>query len=235
MARSDALDALRLAADGWRRREALLTPLQQEARTLLAWLEERPDLEPPLVLAGLDPAVLARPQPAGRRVVLDGAQLFARMPLHAALPRRWLPLAPDHRHLSEQNPVLLLWQDDRAQRLQRCTALALLRHAAAGDAPSLVRILEAKGWPAAAALVTGHADDDSLYVHGSGGVPRELPSPRRMLQAALADDPQALQWLEELAEGGDHWDSGPAAVAVPRELAALPGQRTTVNEWIAKA
>lgn len=238
MVSSQALEALQQAATGWRRREVLADadPLAVERSRLLAWLEERHDLGEPVAFDPLPPRdVLAHPFPAGAPVLLAGDPdpWFVRMPRwsSSAFPQRWLPLEPTEAHLSRQSPQALLWHDDRAERRHRCGAAALLRIAADGEAAALTRILERRGLPAAAALVRRHADSDGLYEIASGGVPRELPSPRRLLRAAFADRPEELIWLAELAAPAD-WSSGPGGLEVPRGEARLPQQPSIPPPWL---
>lgn len=231
---SEALESLREAAQGWRRRQALEMPLQVQARRLLAWLESRPDEEPPTPFERVD---LASPLPAGVRLLLPGdpAPWFTRLRLHSPVQRDWLPREPrEGVHLSRQNPCALIWADDHETRRHHCGALALLQAAAAGDAEALALILKRLGLPAAAALVEKLADGDGIYEHASGGVPRQYPSPRRLLREAFADRPEELRWIEELCDGGDDWDSGPEALPVPRGEALLPGQSPSAPEWLSK-
>lgn len=235
MARSpnpEAFAALQQAALGWRRREVLGSPLQQQHRRLLAWLEARYDLEEPVPF---DRLALAHPQPAGRRLLMPGDPdpWHVRLRLHTSMPAAWLPLQPlDGIHISRTNPVELLWHAEAPERKNHCGALVLLQAAAAGEASALAAILRRLDWPAAAALVERLADGDNLYEFGSGAVPREAPSPRRLLEAAFADRPQELAWLQHLADGGDHWDSGPAGQPVPRGEARLPGHQSPLPHWI---
>ena len=231
---SEALQALQEAAASWRRRQAVEMPLQVQARRLLAWLESRPDLEEPTPFERVD---LASPLPAGVRLLLPGDPVpwFTRLRLHSPVQRDWIPREPrEGTHISRQNPCALIWAEDHETRRHHCGALALLRAAAAGDAEALVPILNRMGLPAAAALVEKLADEDALYEHGSGKVPRRYPSPRRLLREAFADRPQELRWIEELCDGADHWDSGPEALPVPRGEALLPGQTPRAPEWLNK-
>lgn len=209
------------------------SPLATERARLLAWLEERHDLREPLEFARL---AFAQPLPAGQRLLMPGdpEPWFVRMPLRFAFPQRWLSLTPGDAHLTRVSPQGLLWAEERADRRFLCGAAALLRFAADGDADALIQILERRSLPAAAALVRRHADSDGLYEHGSGAVPRELPSPRRLLRAAFADRPVELSWLDELAEGGDDWSSGPGGLEVPRGEARLPGQPSVPPAWLSK-
>lgn len=212
-------------------------PLAVERSRLLAWLDERHDLGEPVAFDPFPPGdVLARAFPAGAPIRLadDPDLWFVRMPLRSAYPQRWLALEPTEAHLSRQSPQALLWSDDLAERRFRCGAAALLRFAADGDAAALTAILERRGLPAAAALVRRHADSDGLYEFASGGVPRELPSPRRLLRAAFADRPEELTWLDELAESAVDWSSGPGGLEVPRGEARLPQQPSIPPPWLLK-
>jgi hypothetical protein len=238
---SEALQALQEAAANWRRRQSIELPLQTHARRLLAWLESRPDLEEPISFERVD---LATPLPAGVRVLLPGqeAPWFTRLRLHSPMQQDWLPRQPrEGIHITRQNPCALIWAEDHATRRHHCGALALVQAAAGADAEALVLILNRMGLPAAAAMVEKLADGidvpqgkapRSLLLYEM--VPRRYPSPRRLLLAAFADRPRELEWIEELCDGAEDWDSGPEALPVPRGEALLPGQSPRAPEWIAK-
>jgi hypothetical protein len=230
----EALEALQQAAHGWRRREALASPLETQRSRLLAWVNSRPDLEEP---TPFDRLALASPLPAGLRVLMPGDPdpWHLRLRLHAPLMATWLPLHPlEGIHISRVSPISLLWSEEPAERAMHCGALALLRNAAGGSGTNLGWILNQLGWPAAAALVKQYQDEDEIYEVGAGRVPTQLPSPRRLLRAAFADRPRELTWLDELCDGGDNWDSGPGALPVPRGEALLPGQQVMPPAWITK-
>lgn len=204
-----------------------------ERQRLLAWVEERHDLQEPIAFEGVD---LSQPLQAGTPLLMAGdpTAWHIRMPSAgaAALPQRWIASVPvEGLHITRQSPQELVWHEDPAERRHRCGALAQLRLAAAGDGECLQAILRANGWGAAAALVERLQDDDGIYEHGSGGVPREAPSPRRLLLAAIGHLPDERQWLEELCEPDD-WDSGEKAHPVPRGEARLPGQPPAPPTWI---
>jgi len=231
-ANSQALEALQQAATGWRRREALASPLDVQRGRLLAWIEQRDDQREPIAFEALK---LSEALPAGLPLLLpnDPVPWFTRLRLHYAIPAAWLPPAPvDGIHISRTAPQSLLWAEDREMRRFHCGALAFLRDAAGGSGPELAWILRQTGWPAAAALVERHLDEDGLYERGAGKVPAELPSPRRLLLAAFGDRPRELQWIRELCDGADDWDSGSAALPVPRGEALLPGQAPTPPAWL---
>ncbi len=229
-----ALEALQLAASSWRRREALASPLEVQRSRLIAWVESRPDQEEPVPF---DRLALESPLPAGLPLLLPGDPdpWFVKLRLHSAVQADWLPLQPlDGIHISRINPIGLLWAEDKGARAAQCGALALLRDAAAGDATALCWILRQTGWPAAAALVEAQADDDGIYEMCAGRVPARCPSPRRLLLAAFGDRPRELEWIQELCDGADDWDSGPEALPVPRLDARLPGDQLMPPNWIAK-
>lgn len=228
--RSDAALALGEAARSWRRRSALLTPLAAEQLKLLAWLNSRPDLQPPIPYEQLDTTL---PQTSGQRVLLvaDPEPWFVRWPL---VGEPWLSFESREKQLTRMNPVLLLWAEDPRERKARCCRAAFLRAAAYGEVDPLANILERLGWPAAAALVRWYGDEDGLYECGAGRAPRELPSPARLLRTVFSEseNPEDLIWLAELCFGGEDWDSGPEALSVPRGTALLPGQALSPPEWI---
>lgn len=232
--RSSTLQALQDAAASWRRRDALASPQEVQRARLLGWLEQRDDQREPVAFEALK---LSEALPAGLPLLLPGDPLpwFTKLRLHCALPAAWLPPAPvDGIHISRVPPQSLLWAEDRETRRFHCGALAFLRDAAAGSGPELAWILRETGWPAAAALVERHQDEDQVYEMGAGRVPVELPSPRRLLLAALGDRLQELQWIEALCDGADDWDSGEGALPVPRGEALLPGQAHPPATWISK-
>lgn len=217
---------------GWRRRDALSTPRAVQAARLLAWLNSRPDHGQPITLEALD---LAQPLPAGTPVLLqnDPEVWFTKLRLHVPVPSAWLPRHPrPDVDISRVSPCALLWHEEAPDRAQRCAELAMLRAAAAGSGPELVTILRNLGWPAAAALVEKHCDEDQLFECGAGRVPIELPSPRKLLQAVFAERELELTWLRELCDGADHWDAGEAALPVPQREAALPGQKAQAPDWL---
>jgi len=182
---------------------------------LIAWLESRPDQREPLPFDQVD---RAQQLEAGRALLLAGdlQPWFVKLRLHGPVMKTWLPRQPlGGVHISRQNPIALLWAEEHEIRRHHCGALALLRDAAAGDGTALAWILRQKGWPAAAALVEAKADEDGIYETGAGRVPVKCPSPRRLLLAAFAHRPQELQWIEELCDGAEDWDSGPEALRVP--------------------
>lgn len=232
---STALEALRAAAAGFRRRSAMAgeSPLAVEISRLMAWLDAGHHLLEPIPYEQID---LTQPLPAGQRVLLAGDKQawHVRMPGagSSALPQRWSP-QPSDRHLTRQCPQELVWHPDRAERRHRCGALATLRFAASGDGDSLIRVLQWRDMPAAAALVRRYVEQDSdrFYALASGGVPREAPSPARLLAAAFADRPEETAWLRELC-APDDWDSGPGGLPVPRGQAVLPGQSPAPATWI---
>lgn len=234
-ANSQALEALQLAASSWRRREALSSPLEVQRSRLIAWVESRPDLEEPVPF---DRLALSSPLPAGLPLLMPGDPLrwHVKLRLHHPVMAAWLPLQPlEGVHVSRQSPIELLWEEEKAYRRAHCGALALLRDAAAGSGPALASILKKTGWPAAAALVERHWDEDQIYEIGAGSqVTAAMPSPRRLLQAAFGDRPRELSWLAELCDGGEHWDSGPGAIPVPRGEALRPGQVPMPPNWIEK-
>lgn len=233
-ANSQALQALQLAAGSWRRREALSSPLEVQRSRLIAWVDSRPDLEEPVAF---DRLALASPLPAGLPLLLPGDPLpwFVKLRLHHPVMAAWLPLQPlDGVHITRQNPIALIWDEEKAHRRAHCGALALLRDAAAGSGPALAWILSKTGWPAAAALVEQLQDEDALYEVGAGLVPKEAPSPRRLLLAAFGERPRELSWISELADGAEDWDSGPGALPVPRGEALRPGQAPMPPNWIDK-
>ena len=194
-----------------------MSPLQVEQSQLLDWLENRPDHQPPIPFEEL---VLASPLQAGQPVLMPGdAQCwYVKLRLHAAVMAAWLPPQPvEQIHISRQNPLQLIWADDSNTRREQCGALALLRDAAAGSAPSLIHILRRTGWREAAALVERYQDEDQIFEMGAGRVPVVLPSPRRLLLAVFRDRPLELAWIEELCDGADDWDSGPRGLPVPTD------------------
>jgi len=232
--RSSTLQALQAAAASWRRRDALACPQEVQRARLLQWLEQRDDQREPLAFEALN---LSGPMPAGLPLPMPGDPVpwFTRLRLHCAIPAAWLPPEPlEGIHISRTAPQSLVWAVDREPRRFHCGALAFLRGAAAGSGPPLVWILKETGWPAAAALVERHQDDDEIYEVGAGRVPHQLPSPRRLLLAALGDRPRELEWIEELCDGADDWDSGEKALPVPRGEAVLPGQAPAPATWIMK-
>jgi len=233
---SSMLDFLRGEASKRRCRDLVETPLAAERQMLLEWIESRPDLWPPITPEELP---RGRHATAGQRILLPGYE----QPLHFRLrlwsrPQTWLPFDLDPPVTSTCNPVALLWSDDPATRKANCGAVALLRYAAAGDGPALCWILEhaRPAWPAAAALVREHWDTDEMYEVGSGLVDAYYPSPRRLLQAALAGYERDLIRLAELADGGVDWhDPEGRDLPVPQGESRLPGEGApSAAEWIKK-
>ena len=229
-----SLQALRDAAASWRRRDALASPQEVQRARLLQWLEQRDDQREPVAFEDLK---LSELLPAGLPLLMPGDPVpwFTKLRLHCAMPASWLPPTPrEGVDITRVPPQSLLWAADRETRRFHCGALAFLRDAAAGSGPALVWILKETGWPAAAALAERYQDEDGIYEQGAGRVPVGLPSPRRLLLAALGDRPPELEWIQELCDGADHWDSGEKALPVPRGEVVLPGQAPTPPTWIDK-
>ncbi|MEY3962876.1 MAG: hypothetical protein RLZZ106_131 [Cyanobacteriota bacterium] len=208
---------------------------------MLAWVEDRPDLGEPLVVDPDDPHQLTRPYACGTPVKLPGdtTTYHLKLRLWSAVPRTWLPLQPELGiHLSTVNPIAdVLWDDDNRVRRLLVRSAATLRYAAAGDAEALAAILNANDLPAAAQLVLDHADGDGAYELAAGStVTKEMPSPRRLLLACAHSERDYLM-LDEIADGALAWDSGPAAIEVPRNVARLPGKAPSAAEtaaWMAR-
>ena len=233
-ANRQALLALQEAAGSFRRRQLLCTPLEAERQLLLEWIEARSDLRDPITPEELPAGYRAT---AGQRLLLPGhpEPRYVRLRGWGRPNPVWLTFDLEE-GTTVTNPVKLLWDEDPATRKAACGAAALLRFAAQGDGPSLVWLLEHTGWPAAAALVRDHWDDDQLYELGSGAVPAHLPSPRRLLQACLRPYEHNLVWLAELCDGGVDWhDPDGRDQEVPRGEARLPGDSApSAAGWIKK-
>jgi len=227
--RQSTFEALRAAAANWSRRDAIATPEGVQRARLKQWLEDRDDQREPIAFEEVD---LARPLPAGTPLLMEGDPLpwFTKLRLHCATPAAWLPLQPlAGLHISRVAPQSLLWHPELSERRHRVGAAVQLRAAAAGDAAALACLLDARGCGAAAALVRRLEDGDGAYEHGSGMVPRDCPSPRGLLLAALGE-PEEREWLDELCDGGDDW---PGAGKPPTGEARLPGQQPAAPDWIA--
>jgi hypothetical protein len=212
-----------------------------ERQRLLAWVEARPDLGEPLVVDPGDPHQLTRPYACGTPVRLpgDGTTYYLKIRLWHAVTQTWLPRQHEvGTHLSHTNPIAdVLWDEDPGVRRLLVRSAATLRYAAAGDAEALAAILNANDLPAAAQLVLEHADADGAYELAAGSsVTQGMPSPRRLLLACAHSEHDYLM-LDEIADGGLDWDSGPGAVEVPRNVARLPGKAPSAAEtaaWMAR-
>jgi hypothetical protein len=191
--------------------EQLELPHVVAERRLLSWVRSRPDRLPPIPWSELD---RSEQQPAGRPVFLEGETWRLKMKCSHWEGKSWVtPGCPENQVTRIQ---LLDWfplEASEEELVKVCRIVVLLQDAADGVPEALETVLRAAGLDAAADFVHEHGDGEDLWV-----VPPSFPSPRTLLQAAF-EEPQ-WEWergvLQELCEGGEHWEPWPHALPVPR-------------------
>lgn len=195
-------------------------PIMQAQQHLLAWVKSRPDLLPPVSWHELDSS---RQQPAGRPVLMDGDLWFLRMRRSHSTGANWITPKPTQKQISRVQP--LDWfpiQGSESELIHACGVANMVQQAAEGVPEALLAVLEATGQEACARFVREH--DNGYDLWGPPMVPASFPSPRTLLRQALADPRWGweLGVLEELTEGGEHWEPWPEAVSIPEGEGAVP-------------
>lgn len=207
--RAAARRALGHAAAGvtGRARRADADPVTAHARRLEAWVKEmhEADLDP-VPLASLD---ASKQHPAATPVVTaDGEERYIRLGING--PMQWL-LGPEDLVLTTEHPLALFPAPDDPELLAYCRVAATVLAAADGVSVPLARALQAGGKLTAARWLLEHSDTTWDPVT----VGLAMPSPRRILEHALAGRKWEMAVFRACCVDVFHWDQPEGTKLVP--------------------